>query len=103
MPMTTSQPGHRVSFSNVLTVGVKPVQYSLRGVRNDDGVRDRTSMTVLAKAAPPSDLSPPTVVFHGPNTDQWSFTGIYPPWTCKQLDGTQRQLVVSINLFFSNN
>lgn len=67
--MTTSQPGHRVSFSNVLTVLVKPVQYSLRGVRNDDGVRDRTSMTVLAKAVPPSDLSPPTVVFHGPNTD----------------------------------
>jgi hypothetical protein len=91
--MTTSQPGHRWSSSNVLAVLAKPVQYSLRAVRNDDGVRDRASiMTVLAKAPPPSDLSSPAVVFHGPNTHQWSFTGIYPPWTLKQFDGTQHQL-----------
>jgi hypothetical protein len=47
---------------------VRPVLYSLRGVRNDDGARDRASMTVLARAAPPSDLFHP--VFDGPNTHQ---------------------------------
>lgn len=46
MPMTTSQPGHRLSSSSVLVleVLVEPVQYSLRGVRNNDGVRDRESI-----------------------------------------------------------